>query len=471
MYDDTDATNGETDPTDGRTSDRATETGREISETAGDDGETGAGALRVRAALDRWFVPVFVVLLATAAVGGALTHTAHVDPGTEQRERTAGSWTVTAEYDHGAVVTESNSLFETGTELADRRTYFRRVAPVLDATVSASYAAERAENVTVSLRSRLVLAATTGTDRADGAAEGRRDLWSQSERLGETTETDVASGESVSQTVAVNASEVAQRFERISDELGAIPGEENATVETDVVVSGTIDGEPVEYTRTVVLDLELQSDAYTVVERGVGADQRERTEFVAVEREYGPLRTVGGPALLVAGLGLAGGLVAARRRGRIALSDPESERLAYLDDRAEFDAWIVRMRPPDAAFDRPAATAESLADLVDYAIDTDAGVLEDPRTGAYHVLGDTYRYTYEPPSVDPPAEGSRSPTGEGAESSRDDGVSADDDPLDADASDWDGHEPPAAGGVDASAENGSRRPAAENGTEPSAEND
>ena len=55
--------------------------------------------------------------------------------------------------------------------------------------------------------------------------------------------------------------------------------------------------------------------------------------------------------------------------------------------------------------DRPRASADSLGSLVDFAIDTDNGVVEDPSRGLYCVLHDGYLYTYEPPQLESRPEG------------------------------------------------------------------
>jgi len=53
-------------------------------------------------------------------------------------------------------VTEPNSVFDTGTVLDGRNTYFTRVAPVLDVDVETSYAADAASDIDISFESVLV---------------------------------------------------------------------------------------------------------------------------------------------------------------------------------------------------------------------------------------------------------------------------------------------------------------------------
>ena len=92
------------------------------------------------------------------------------------------------------------------------------------------------------------------------------------------------------------------------------------------------------------------------------------------------------------------GLVFVHSQGRLGLSQTERERLTHEDDRADFDEWITTIRLPDEAFDLPRAEASSLGDLVNFAIDTDNSVAEDPTEDAYYVVHDGYLYAYYPPT-------------------------------------------------------------------------
>ncbi|SEO81417.1 hypothetical protein SAMN04487948_105289 [Halogranum amylolyticum] len=58
----------------------------------------------------------------------------------------------------------------------------------------------------------------------------------------------------------------------------------------------------------------------------------------------------------------------------------------------------VASNPPET-LDRPRAEAESLSDLVDFAIDANTGVVESPAGDSFFVVTDECLVTYEPPSV------------------------------------------------------------------------
>ena len=352
--------------------------------------------LRLRAILDAQFAVILAVCLIAAAVGGGLVYTTHVDPGTETREQTVSSFTVETEYNHSAEVTESNSVFPAGTVLDSRDTYFTRVAPVLDVDVETTYSAASASDVDVRFDSVLVI--------RNVGQEGGPVYWSERRRLASETVSDVEPGETATVAFAFNSSEADATAAAIEEELGASPGETEMFVLTDVALEGAINGEPTSYARTIEMGVDHGGDTYTVSDPGLQSDTPERTESVTVERRYGPLRSIGGPLLLLVGLLGSGGLTYVRRERELALTPAERDYLSYSDDRAEFAEWITTFRLPASVHERQEARAESLRDLVDFAIDNDTGVVEDPETGAYHAVDGDFVYTYRPPS--PPAVGS-----------------------------------------------------------------
>jgi len=287
---------------------------------------------------------LLAVCLIAAAIGGGLVYTTHVDPGTETREQTVSSFTVETAYNHSAEVTEPNSVFTTGTVLDGRSTYFTRVAPVLDVDVETTYSAASASDVDVQFDSVLVI--------RNVGEEGGPVYWSEQEELASETVSDVEPGETAAVAFALNSSEVDATAAAIEEELGASPGETEAFILTDVSVEGTINGESTSYARTIEMGLDHGGDTYTVSDPGVQSDTSERTETVTVERSYGPLRSVGGPFLLVIGLLGSGGLAYARREHELALTPAERDYLSYSDDRSEFAEWITTFRLPASVHER-----------------------------------------------------------------------------------------------------------------------
>ena len=344
--------------------------------------------LRLRSFLDAQFTVLLAVCLVLTAAGAGVVYTTHVDPGTEPETRTVSSWTVETEYVHSAEVTEPNPVFTIGTVLENRETYFANVAPELDVTPRVTYTADEAEGVAVEVRSVLVVR---------NVGEEGTVYWEQRETVDSTTATGVAPGETVTAPFTLNSTAVDERVAAIESELGASPGETETFVATDVQVAGTLNGEDTTYTRTVEFGFSHEDATYTVADPGVQSDTTEQTVTEPVERTYGPLRSFGGPLVLVVGLLGSAGLSYARYTDLPGIDEAERTYLSFRDDRSEFDEWITRIRLPPETHDRPEAHADSLRDLVDFAIDTDTGVVEDPDTGAFHAVADEYVYTYQPP--------------------------------------------------------------------------
>jgi hypothetical protein len=346
-------------------------------------------SLRIRAFLGRWFEPLLAVLLVLAAVGAYGAYTAHVAPGTTTEEREVGQLSVDSGFAHSATVTRENPVFAVGSELRNRSTYFVGVSPVLDGDYTTSYRAGTARNVTLALDGALVLEAT---------GENGESYWSVTEPLGERRATDVAPGETVRLPFSVNASAVSARLSEIDEQLGGTPGETSVAVVVDVRLTGTIDGEPTNLEFTRPLTFSLDGSTYGVTPPADPVATPRRTETVTVQQEYGPLYTAGAPVLLVLALASLGAMGYARREDRLTLDEDERAYLDYVDDRREFSEWLARIELPAAAFDRPRAEAQSLADLVDFAIDADTGVVESPSGDSFYVVGEEYLFVYEPPA-------------------------------------------------------------------------
>jgi hypothetical protein len=192
----------------------------------------------------------------------------------------------------------------------------------------------------------------------------------------------------------VNVTETFRAARNESERLGA-PGQDEVLVAVNVTASR---GDGPNRTRTFVLPIVDQAQTYTVQGED-GTIRFNNTQTVSVPATPGPLQAYGGPILLIAGLVAGGVLVAARRLAVLEFSEAERERLAYRNHRNEFADWITTGRLPSRVFDEPRTEVDSLAGLVDVAIDTDERVIHDVDRGTYNVVGDGLRYVYEPPAV------------------------------------------------------------------------
>lgn len=341
---------------------------------------------------------ILLALLAVAVLGGYLTYTAYVSPGTVTEERQVGSWESTGEFTHRATVRNDTSVYQRGTVLRNRSAYFQDVTPRLDGAFTYSYTASGGGNLTVTTVTTLVF-------RSIDTNQGNEsEYWRTEEQLSAATETGVGPGDSVSAPFSVNVSAANRRIETIDGQLGGTPGEKQLLVSTAVQISGTRNGRPVDQTRRYRLPISTEGSLYRVDDPGQATESGRQTQRVTTPVEHGPLRSVGGPALL--GLGLAGLVgVGAVRRSTPAVTDRERTWVAYRQTREEFDEWITPGAVPPEAEGPPVVTVETLSGLVDLAMDTGERVVEDDSRGACLVLQDNQWYRYEIPAKPTPQAG------------------------------------------------------------------
>ncbi|WP_433629681.1 DUF5305 domain-containing protein [Halomicrococcus sp. NG-SE-24] len=220
--------------------------------------------------------------------------------------------------------------------------------------------------------------------------------WQSTRSLKKKNATNVQPGGTVSIPVAINIPQVANQSSEIQRELGASAGQVEMFVNVTIHLSGTVNGQPVDRTRQSQISIQLGTGTYQVAWNGPVTSEHENTRVVQVPAASGPLHAIGGPLLLFASLSALAMLIVVHGRDVVSLSDAERDRLAYNDDRSDFDEWITPIRLPDETLDGPEAEAASLQDLVEFAIDTDSAVIEDADRDAYFVFHDNVRYAYYP---------------------------------------------------------------------------
>jgi hypothetical protein len=349
--------------------------------------------LRLRAFLDKRFAVVVAAFIVLGVVGGLMAYTTHATPNTTTEKRSVSSWHRAGSFNHSATVTENNPVYPVGTTLTNRSIYLTEIAPWFNGTYTFTYDASERGDLTGTASLQFVLRSV------EGDQESSTVVWQTSEPLGTTSRDSLLPREPIRVPFSVNMTETANRIEAIDGELDNPPGQAEVVIRATVDIQGTVNGHRVDrvakHTQPVALDL----GTYRPADRGRITDRHETRQTVTVPQTYGSVRTLGGPALLFASIIALVGLVAARSRGQIDLSPAEEELLAYKDEREDFDEWISTIQLPDEAFDLPRAEAASLGALVDFAIDTDNGVIEDPDDGSYFVVDDGYLYTYQPPAL------------------------------------------------------------------------
>jgi len=347
------------------------------------DGPDALTAVRQRLA-DNLTLAV-AVLLVLAAVGGWVTYAAHVDPPTENVERTVGTVETNGTFEHAAVVRSENPVHPVGTTLADRRHYFYSVAPVLNGTFVHDYAVD-GEIVTVETTLTLALR----------SADAEGEYWQVSELLADRQVDDADPRGAVTVPFEVNVSDATSRAAEIDDGLGGSPGDPQLAIVAETVVTATVDGERMTTTSTHELPVRPEGSTYAVgpVDGETGSEQVTRS--VAEQREYGPIASFGGVLLLLGSLALLGLIVGLHLTGSLRPSEQVRAAVETARHRRALDEWITPGRVGDATRSRPTVTVTSLSGLVDVAIDCDRRVIEDEDRGAYYVVDGEVVYTFVP---------------------------------------------------------------------------
>ena len=367
-----------------------------------------ARSARVRALVEEHFAAAVLVAVALLFLGGYLTYATHVAPGEETEQLEGPGWTSTGAFTHQAAVTEDTTVFEQGDVLQDRTSYFTQIAPVLGGRFSYGYeldpGAGTAGETDLGAAANLTLVVRSVADGTE--------LWRFEEPLAAESAESLAPGETLTVPFAVNVTELRMRISDVREELGASPGETEVRVVSQLSLTGTRIGEPVDRTRTYEVGLDPGESVYRVTADDPVTDSASRTVERTVTATYGPIRSVGAPLLLLGGLVALSGLAAGARRGEFEVSAVTRERMEYQAVAGEFEEWLTRGEIPDAAMDRPRVPVESLEGLVDVAIDSNRRVIEDRDRGYCVVLGDDVTYAYEIPAavVDPSEDRAGSPT-------------------------------------------------------------
>ena len=391
--------------------------------------------LRLRALFHRQFMVAIAVCLLLALAGGWTTYTIHTGPEVTTEQRTVTDWETTGQFTHAATVTKPNDVYAVDTTLSNRSIYLTEVAPQFTGAYVFSYDVGDARGLAGSGE----LNGTVSLEFVLQSTEERRDtttvIWQTSQPLTATAAESLEPGESVRVPFALDMNETVTRSTAIDEQLGNPPGQPEGIVRATVGVTGTVNGDRVEDTTTHTLPVAFDSGTYRPTSVGTLREQYNTTQTVTVEQPPPSLlQRAGGVTLLVLPLAGLVGLVVARQQEFLRLSAAEQERLAYEEDRRDFDEWISPIRLPETAFDLPRAEATSLGALVDFAIDTDNSVVDDPDDPAYYVVHDGYLYTYHPPEIDdePPADKPTTdelPADADAEESPNADSVSDDDPL------------------------------------------
>ncbi|MDZ7687588.1 MAG: DUF5305 family protein [Halobacteriales archaeon] len=344
--------------------------------------------VRIRSGLDSWAPAVAVLLVVVALIGGWMTYTAYaVEEEPEVEEVVTAEWSTNPGFRHSATVERSNPLYEVGEEVRNKPAYYTSVTPSLDGTHSFEYTATEDGSLDVVTEVSMMLRETDGNNVV---------YWSQTENLVRKETTDVKPQQTVRTGFTVNVPEVEQRIESVRTGLGANIGDEEVVLVLVTSVSGEVNGEEVNYRERDRVQVEINSDTYTVNtgEGGVQGSSFETTEMVEVESEPDTTRMVVSPLFVLVSLGLLAGLIAAKRRDAIM----PTERQLLAMERREFDEWISTGElSEDVLHDgrRSLVRVDSIEGIVDVAIDCGRRVIEDREEAYLSVMNKDVVYVYE----------------------------------------------------------------------------
>jgi len=347
---------------------------------------------RVRAIVDAHFAVIVATLVVVALLGGGLAYGPYISAGTTTETQTVTAGAATGTFNHSATVTDDTTVYPAGTTLTNRSVYFTEASPQFQGDYTFTYTGENGElggNISLYLVQRSV------KEQRDGETV----VWETTEQLAERSVASLQPGETVQISFETNMSAVANETAQINSELGGPPGTPAAAIVAAVNLEGEVGGESVRHVKNHELAIAFEQSTYQITGPTERTDQYEAVQTATVDEAYGLPHRVGGPILLLTSLLGIGALWTARKEGHLGLTETEREQLAFHDDREAFDEWISTMKLPDDVFERPQAEAASLESLVDFAIDTNNSVIEDPDDNAFYVVHEGYLYSYSPPSV------------------------------------------------------------------------
>lgn len=358
-----------------------------------------AWRLRLRAIAAAKFTLIIAALLIALLAGGWVAYDAYAGADSTE-EQVVSAWELSGTFDHQATVTaENSSLYEEGDTLEDRRVYPTELAPTLEGEhvleLEATESGEVAGEVELVMQTRSVEPDRTGDQTDDPLL-----YWERTETLATQSFDSLSDEESVTTSFDVNMSAIAAETEAINKEFGNPVADEEIALVAVTTVDGTVNGETVQATEEHLLAMSIEGNTMRIEEVDTAGTVYERTEPVTATGNLAQMPVILGTTAAVGATLLLVALGVLRWRGRLTLSTAERRRLEYHDHQETYDAWISAVELPARAEAKEEATAASLADLVNIAIDTGNRVLEDPVENRYYVVGDEYLFVYVPPSIE-----------------------------------------------------------------------
>lgn len=313
---------------------------------------------------------VLIAVLAFLGAGVSYANPSTIDVSTESNQQT-----VEMSLSTHATATNATSMYDRGDRLEDRPVYLRRATP--SATVVAETGVPDASEAELDQTMTLVYEART----SDGTV-----FWQDREQLSH----EVARTDAVRSEATLDIDGIADRHRDITADLG-----DGGSAHVYVQIRTDYRTETYAGTMVERSDLSLRTDSYTI--EPMAATNTHGTPTAETRTDTNSGITLGETLFLphvtlVLGIlgSAAGGCAVVGHRLRREV-DPAVETAAIHHER--YEEWISAgtLPPIDP---RSAVVMETLADLVDVAIDTNGRVVYDDAQGCYAVIDGTGVYVY-----------------------------------------------------------------------------
>ena len=286
-------------------------------------------------------------------------------------------YTVEGGYDGYAVVMEENPIWDVGEILRDKPIYISSVAPELNVSFSFKINGKDV-NVTICESSRVVYFSEYD-DKV---------VW----ELEYLNSSKISNGDSISDTISINISELRNKIIETQKSLGFRDGKTGVKVVTDVKYSGYVDDKPVEGRKVYTLPIVIGSNTYKF-NNFIKSENIERFEDRTVVIQ--PLLTykVVSAIAMIVSLTLFG--VFAFIRFTFKPENYDIDKLKLESEEKKFEKWISH-----GTLKSVESTArielDSLEDLFNTAIDTNERIIYDSDRKGYFLIHNNVLYTYKP---------------------------------------------------------------------------
>jgi len=341
--------------------------------------------LRIRKAVDEQYVIILAVLVILLVGGLWASYTAHISPGTETETAVDSQWSRASTFSHSAMVTGQNPVYDTGQRLRNQRAYFPLISPLLTGEYQFQYTASGDGSVDVDVTVLSIV-----QSRGDGTV-----FWQQTSEIGGVTTADLEPGDPATTEFEFNLNQTRLQLERVEETLGETPGDPVVVVQAQTRMTGRINGQAVDREFTDELRFIPDGDSFVVNDPGEVTNTSRQVRSVTTTRKYSPMRTIGGPAMLVVSVGGLAGLMLMRRRNQIALSPAERDQLTHIEYAEWISAGSLSEDPNDSELN--AVEMSSLVDLVNVAADAGERVVYDPDQERYAIFDGERMYFCTPP--------------------------------------------------------------------------